>query len=145
MPDEALGLHVLDHPELILERDERIDSVQLPKVDALKAQPPQRHVHALAQVLRASDRAPLIGALAREAAFRCDEEPLIRIEGLADEVLAHLRAIRVGGVDEIDAEFNRSTQDLDGSAAICRIAPDAGPGDAHGSKAKAPDGHRVGR
>jgi hypothetical protein len=66
------------------------------------------------------------------------------VQRLANEVLTHVGAVRVGGVDEVDAELDRATQHGDGGVVVRRIAPDAVSGDAHRAEAEAANGERIG-
>ena len=143
MADEALVLHLLDDTELLVGRHRRVDAVQLPQVDAVDRESTQGHLHALTQVLGAAHDLPAVRSLAGEAALRCDDDVPVRVERLADEVLADERPVGVGGVDEVDAELDRATQHRNRGVAVRRVAPDAGAGDAHGSEAEATDGQRI--
>src|SRR5262249_1544869 len=51
------------------------------------------------------------------------------------EVLAHLRTIRIGRVDEVHAKLDHEPQRGEGRLVVGRVAPDAGTGDAHRSEA----------
>ena len=62
VPDLALALQRGQLAELVLERDLRVDAVQLQQVDALEAEVAQVQLDLLAQVLRAPDRHPLARA-----------------------------------------------------------------------------------
>src|SRR4051794_6456799 len=127
----ALVLELLHDAELLLARDLRVDAVQLPQVDRVDAETPQAHQAALAQVLGAADGRPDVRPVAREARLRGDGDPVVRMQRLADEVLGDVRAVGVGGVDEVDAELGQPLEDRDRLVVVGRIAPYPLAGDAH--------------
>ena len=57
----------------------------------------------------------------------------IGVQGLADELVHHVRAVVVAGVDVVDAEFHRAAQHGDRGVPVGRRAHHAGPGELHGS------------
>ena len=61
------------------------------------------------------------------------------MERLGDQPLAYLRAIGVGGVDEVDAEFHRPAQEAAGFARVPGLAPNPAAGDPHRSKSEPVD------
>ncbi len=63
----------------------------------------------------------------------------IRPQRLGDQVLGHLGAVRVGGVDQVDAALDEVAEQRAGGGRIGRFAPDAGAGDPHRAEAEAPD------
>ena len=76
----------------------------------------------------------------REAALRRDHEPLgVRVERLGDLQLVDLRAVRVGGVDQGDAELDHATEDAQGVLRVRRRAPDSGTEELHRPEAEATD------
>ena len=139
MLDLALLLHLRHEAELLLGRDLVVDAVQLPEVDLLDVEPAQAHLDALPQVLGAPDRRPDVRAGAGEAALGGDGHAVVRRERFADEVLADVRAVAVGGVDEVDAQLDGAAQDGAGGVEVRGRTPDAGAGDAHGTEAEAVD------
>ena len=48
-----------------------------------------------------------------------------------DELLRHIRSVRVGRVDEIDAQLDGAPQDAQGEIAIPRGSPHAAPRKLH--------------
>ena len=58
-------------------------------------------------------------------------------ERLGDEALAHERAVRVGGVDQVDAALYGTPEDGDRFVVVRRRAPDAGPRDPHRAEPEA--------
>jgi hypothetical protein len=59
------------------------------------------------------------------------------VERLADELFADVRPVRVGGVDEVDAELDRAAQHRLRLVAVSRRTPDTVTGDTHGAEAEA--------
>src|SRR5690606_15950816 len=103
--DQALFLQRCDGFELLGLRHGRIDPMQLPQVDALAAEPAQAEDRLLAQVLGPSARDPLTGARPDQPALCRNNDAVVRMQRIANEPLAHLRAIGDRRIDEIDAEF----------------------------------------
>ena len=101
-PDLALVLQVLEHADLVLERHLLVDAVQLEQVDALEAEATQAHLGLLAQVLGPADRQPDVRPVPHQAGLRRDQDVVgVRVQRLADDLLADVRAVGVGGVDEL--------------------------------------------
>src|SRR3981189_1997360 len=85
-------------------------------------------------------RHPAAWTRPREAALGGDHELIrIGIERFRDQTLADLRTVGVGGIDEVDAQFEGSAQHTLALFAILRFAPDAGTGEAHGAKTESID------
>jgi hypothetical protein len=59
------------------------------------------------------------------------------MERLGDQVLAHLRPVRVGRVDQVDAELDDPPEEALGLVRVVRRAPDARPRDPHGAESEA--------
>ena len=112
MADLALLAEAGELADGVLERDRGIGRVQLVDVDALEAQAAQARLAGLAQVLGP----PVAAASARrpgadETALGRDHEPVrVGVERLGDQELAHLRAVGVGGVDQVHAELDGAPQ-----------------------------------
>src|SRR4051812_6275679 len=64
----------------------------------------------------------------------------IRIQNLVDEFFADMRAVRVGGVDEVHAQLDGAAKHRLGLIRIGWRPPDTGPGDAHGPESEPVDG-----
>ena len=64
----------------------------------------------------------------------------IGMECFRDDLFADIGPVGVGGVDEVDAEFDRALEDALGFRAVFGFAPDAFPGEAHGAESEAVDG-----
>ncbi len=109
--------------------------------DALEAQPPQAALTGLAEVFGTAVGRPPIRSRALEPTLRGDDEIVgVGVQRLGDEDLAHLRAIRVGGVDEVDAQLDGAAQHRLRGFAVGRVAPDPPSCDAHRAVAEAVDG-----
>jgi hypothetical protein len=81
---------------------------------------------------------PLVRAGSHKASLGADDQVLrIGVQRLADELFTDVRAVGVGRVDEVDAEFDRSPQYREGLVAVLRFAPNAGAGDLHSAVAEA--------
>ena len=140
MADLALLPEVVEHTELVLQRHRRVDPVELEEVDALETEPTQAELGLLPQVRGTSERHPLAGAGPDESRLRRDHEPVgIRVERLADQLLVHVRPVRVGRVDEVDPELDGAAQDTDRLVVVARRAPDTRAGLLHRAEAEAVD------
>ena len=67
----------------------------------------------------------------------------VGVQGLGQELLADVRPEGIGGVNEVNAEFDGAADDGDGGLAVRRFAPDAVPDNAHGAESEAVDGPQV--
>ena len=61
------------------------------------------------------------------------------MQRLADQFLGDVRAVGVGGVDEVDAELDGAAQHADAFVVVVRRAPDTLAGQAHGAESEAVD------
>ncbi len=112
--------------------------MQLVEVDALDAQVTQRPLAGLAKVVGAPVTRPLARTAACQPALRGDHQPVgIGIQRVVDELLAEVRAVAVGRVDEVDAELDDAAQHVEHDVALLRRAPDAGTHDPHRAEAEA--------
>ncbi len=128
-------------PELVFGADVRVDPVQLEQVDAVDPEAAQAHLALLAQVLGSSDGHPDARSAAGQSGLGRDHEPVgVGVERLVDEILADLGPVRVGGVDQVDTEVDRTSEDADAVVAVGRLAPDPGAGELHGAEAEAVHG-----
>ena len=87
---------------------------------------------------RAADRRPELGPVRTRPALVATDAR-VGMQGLADELLGDVRAVGVGGVDEVDAELGQAPQHGAGALGVFGRAPDAGTGDAHRPEAEASD------
>jgi hypothetical protein len=62
-----------------------------------------------------------------------DDHQVIRIgmEGLLNNLIRYMRAVKVAGVDMIDAGCNRFSQNCDRTVNVTRWSPDSGTGKLH--------------
>src|SRR5207248_271142 len=131
----------LERAKLVGEGHGGIDAVQLVEVDALEPEPAQAAVARGAKVLGSPVRLPLVGPGTLEARLGCDHEPpRVGVERLGDEPLAHLGAVGVGRIDEVDTELDGPVQHGDRFAWVARLAPNAPAGEPHGAEAETVDG-----
>ena len=127
--------HVADEPglaqfgenaDLVLERRvKRAPAVQVVQVDHRQAQPPRAHLGALPQVVRVADRieGAVVEAAPDEAALGGDDQAVgIRVERILDQQLVVVRAVHVGGVNQVDAGVDDAPQDPD-PVVVIRIRP----------------------
>jgi len=119
----------------VFRRDFGIDAVELVEVDALQPQAAQASFAGFPQVLGPAVLNPAIGARPVESSF-CGNHQVrwIRKERLGDDLLTHVRAVRIGGVDEIHAQLDRAPEDANGFLAVFRLAPNAFARQAHGAE-----------
>src|SRR5687768_11417761 len=99
--------------------------MELPEPDALNPQPPPARMRLLDEVLRPAQRRPLIRTRSRKARLGRHHEAPIRMQRLADELLRHVRPVRIRRVDEVDADLRETPKGTQRLGAIRRIAPDA--------------------
>ncbi len=138
--DLALVLELLQGADGLLVGHLGIGRVQLVEVDPIDAQVAQRALAGIAQVLRARVARPLPRARALQPALRRDQQPLrVGVQRLGDELLADVRPVAVGRVDEVHAELDRAPDDRQRRVAIGRRAPGAGADDPHRPEAEPPD------
>src|SRR5882757_6612129 len=143
-PDQAhlaLGLQLGEHAVLVICRHRRVNPVQLEQVDALHPEAAQAHLALLAQVLRASTLEPLARAGTQEAGLGGNHQVfVVRVQRLPDQLLADVRAVRVGGVDQVHPELDGAAQHPDRLVVVGRRTPDTRSGQLHRTKAQ--PGHR---
>ena len=103
-----------------------IGRVQLVEVDAVHAQAGAASPRTRPQVLGPAVARPLPRAGPLEPALRRDDEIVgVGVQRLGDELLGDVRAVAVGGVDEVDAELDGAAQHGDRGVVVGRRAPDA--------------------
>ena len=136
MPDLALVLQLHQRADGFGVRHLRIRPVQLVERDLLELQPAQAALAGLAKVLWPPVRVPAPGTWPDLASFGCDHQIVgIRVQRIGDERLADLRAVRIGRVDEVDAELHRAPERRLCLIAVAWFAPDAPASDPHGAEA----------
>jgi hypothetical protein len=138
--DLALLLQPDQSADRVFERHVRVAPMELIQGDMVQPQASQAALASLPQMFRSAVGMPLSGAGAYESTLGRDDQILrVRMERLGDELLAHVRAVGVRSVDEVDPELDGSAQHSAGLVSVGRIAPDASAGDAHGAEAEAVD------
>jgi hypothetical protein len=131
--DLALGLQVDQCAELFRERDPRIDAVQLEQLDAFHAEQAKALLRLGLEVLRFAVALPEPRTGSRQTRLRRNDELVrVRMQRLADDALAHLGAVRVGGVDERHAQLDGAAKNPDHLVVVTWLAPHSGPRDLHG-------------
>jgi hypothetical protein len=139
--DLALVLQQFQLADLVGQGDLRVDAVELEQLDAFQAHVAQAHLRLLAQVLGPAQRPPVARARPAQARLGSDHQVVrVRVERLLDQLFGHDRPVRVGGVDEVDAQLDRAPQHAYGLLGVLRVTPDTGPGELH--RAVAEPGHR---
>ncbi len=112
--------------------------MQLVEVVALGLEPPQARFAGCAQVRGARVLPPLAWPGANQAALGGDQQaPRVGVQRFGDQPLADHRPVGIGGIDEVDAEFDHATQHRTRLPLVLRFAPDAFAGDAHRAEAHA--------
>ena len=127
-----------------VERDSGIGNVKLVDGDAVEAEALETAFDGLFEMLRAGVVSPLGGARALPSALGGDYKTCeVGVEGLSDEFFGDVRAVGVGGVDEVDSQFNGAAEGSDGGGVIVGWSPDAFTGDSHGAVAETVHGEVV--
>ncbi len=116
-----------------------VDAVQLEQVDGVHAETAQAHLAFLAQIGREAQNRPDVGPGAQQSGLGRDHDAVVRMQRFADQFLGDIRAVGVGGVDEVDAEFDGAAQDADAFVAVVGRTPDTLAGQAHGAESQAVD------
>ena len=108
------------------------------QIDALKPQAPEGGLHSAAQVLGPTVPVPARRARTHQSTFGADHQVLrVRMQRFGDQLLVDVRAIAVGGVEEVVPEFVGALQHLERIGAILGRAPDLRPADAHRPESEA--------
>ena len=68
----------------------------------------------------------------------------VRVQGLGQDLLGHVRPVRVGGVDQVHPELDGPPGDPDGQSTVGGLAPDALARQAHRAETETVDGAEVG-
>jgi hypothetical protein len=136
MLDDAVIEQSLDRGELRFAGNVSVYAMQLPKPDLLDAKLAAAPDRLLAQILWIAVRLPHARAWTPEACLGRDQNAVIGIERLADQLFRHIRAVGVGGVDEVDAELGHALQRPERLRSVFRRPPYAFAGDAHGAEAE---------
>lgn len=136
-----LGLEILESVELIFGGKFVVNAVQLEKIDAFEAEAAETAFAGGAQVLGTTVGDPFVGAGAVEAGFSGNQQIFgVRIQSFGDDFFADMRAVGIGGVDEINSQVDGAAKNLNGFGTIFGFAPNALSSKAHGSVTEAVDG-----
>jgi hypothetical protein len=99
--------HLRQGADGVLQRHVGVGTVELIEVDALELEAPQAALALLAQVLGPAVGVPHVRAGPDQAALGGDRKVVgVGMQRLGDQVLAHLGAVGVGGVDQVDPEVD---------------------------------------
>jgi hypothetical protein len=124
-----------------VEGDGGVGDVELVNGDAVEAEAFEAAFNGFAEVVGAGVVDPLGGANALPSALGGDDEVGgVRVERFGEEFFRDVGAVGVGGVDEVDAEFDGTAEGCDTGVAIGGRSPNAFAGDAHGSVPETVDG-----
>src|SRR5215218_3852001 len=140
MPDLALVAQLGESPDGVLERYATVRPMELVYVDRVHLETAQAPLAGFAQVPRPSVGLPAPGAGTYEAALRSDHQVVrVRVESGGDLALVDLGAVGVGGVYEVDTNFDDPPQHGLRGPRVLRLPPDAWPAQPHGPEPEAPD------
>src|ERR1700730_17281840 len=110
----------------MLHGDLGVDPVQLIETNPVEAQPPQAPFARRLQMFRLSVFNPLVRTRPLEATLRRHEDAFrIGIQSLSNDSLAHIGAVRIRRVKEIDAKLRCASHDANGLTPIRGFAPDS--------------------
>jgi hypothetical protein len=139
--DFALGAEAGEAFHGSVEGDGGVGNVELVDGDAVEAEALEASFHGFLQVIWRCVVNPLAGADTLPSALGGDDEVVrVGMEGFSDELFGDVGAVGVGGIDEVDAEFDGSAEGGNGGIAVDWWSPDAFAGDAHSSVGEAVDG-----
>ena len=112
-------------------------AAQVDDVEHVEAEVAQIVVHRLRQFFRRHRRDPRAVVAAPRADLGDDDEIVaIRMQRLADDLVGDVRAVKVAGVDVVDALGHGLAQNADGGVTILRGAEHAGSSELHGAVAE---------
>ena len=128
----------------ILQRHPGIGRVQLVEIDSLQLQASQAPFASGAKMLGPTVPLPSFAPRSGQAPLGRDDDPLgIRIESVRNQLLADIRAIGVGGVDQRDAQLDDALEHAPRLPRLKRLTPDARPAKPHRAKSEATDRHVI--
>ena len=108
------AISVLHRAGDVLDRHVRVDAVLVEEVDDLDAQPLQRGVTRLADVLGTAVHAGRLPVHDVEAELGGDHHPVAeRLEGIAHDLLVGVGAVDLGRIEEGDAALHRRADERD--------------------------------
>src|ERR1700676_5749939 len=107
----------------MLHGDLGVDPVQLIETNPVEAQPPQSPFARRLQMFRLSVFDPLVRTRPLEATLRRHEDAFrIGIQSLSNDSLAHIGAVRIRRVNEINAVLGCATSDANGLTLVSGLA-----------------------
>ena len=122
-----------------------VDAVELVEGDAVEFEAAEGELDLLGEVVGTAEGLGFRGALAGKAAFGGDDEAGgVGVKGFGDQIFGDAGAVGVGGVEEVDAEFDAAAKEIARVFAVGGLAPGAFADEAHGAVAEAVDGEVVG-
>ena len=108
MFDLAFRLQILQGPDLVFRRNLGIDAMQLIKIDPVEAQAAKAAFARGSQVFGLPVFDPAIGTRPIETALGGDHKVCrVRVQGLGDDLFTYIWTIGVGGVNEVNPQFDR--------------------------------------
>ena len=133
-------LSQLDEPsDRLLDRNRGVDRVQLIQGHTLDAQAPQAALAGRAQVLGPAVTRPEARATPCKASLGRHHDAFVRVQRLCHEPLAHLRAVRVGRIEEVDLQLTCALQQSARTLRIARLPPSPMARQLHRPQAETPD------
>lgn len=142
---DLAGLHqVGEGADAVLDGHLRVHAVLIVKVQAVGTEALQAAFDGAADIRRAAvDAARLgIGRVADDAELAGQEHLLaFAAQGLAEQFLVAVRAVHVGGIEEVQPEFHGAMQGGDGLLAVAAGGVEVGH--AHAAEADGGDGRAV--
>src|ERR1700730_2350761 len=111
--------------------------MQLIDINPIQAQSLQAALDRLTQMLRAGIMSPLMRSWAIPPSLRRDHKILgVRRQCFGDQFFAHIRTVRIRGVDEVDPQLYSAAKNRDRRIGVLWWPPDPVARNTHGSKAK---------
>jgi hypothetical protein len=117
----------------------RIDAMQLPQGDGFDLEPLAGLFLRATKIIGIALGRPQGWGGTGQSALGGDHKPVIGMKRFVDQIFRNLRAIGVGGVDEIDAQLRQALQRRQRFGLVLGRAPDAVTHDPHGAKAQPMD------
>ncbi len=133
--DLALLTQRAQQPELLVRGNLGVDPVQLEEVDLIHPETGQAPFALLTEVLGTPVGRPLVRAGTGETGLGRDlQRGRVGVKGVMDELLRHIRSVRVRRVDQVHAQLDGAPQDAEREIAIPRGPPHAAPWKLHRPK-----------
>jgi hypothetical protein len=122
VPHLAGGDELGHRTDGLLDRRRLVDAVLVVEVDVVDAEPLQRRVARLADVVGGSGDAEVLAVVAAHVAELCGEDDLVPAvgDGPTDKLFVDERAVHVRGVKESDAEVQCAVDDGDRHVVVRR-------------------------